>query len=305
MKNVIEMQIPEPQNRGEYMGSGDASTCAGLNAYQSPQQLVQIKQAIRRGTYVEPETTFPMRFGSHNGSLVLDEFGIRTGQVVMDREKWFRHPKYPFIGCHVDGVTVHKGIPAVVEAKTTRQKWDGLPAGIFAQVQQQLACTGYELAFVPVMRFGSEPEIFEVEADPMYQDFLCEKVADIWQHVLNETLPPPMTLDDLKDRYPADEVENIMATQETHEIAEKLYWIKDAIAKAKDQQAVLEMAIKGEMQEAATLISEDGEILATWKSSKPRATFNSKKLKAECPEIYEQFLEIGKPARTFRLKVNP
>ena len=302
MKNIVELQIPEPKGRGDYMGSGDASTCVGENKYQSPQQLATVKQAIRAGTYQEPQSNTLMRFGSFAGPWVLDEFSEQTGQVVMDREKWFRHPEHPFIGCHVDGVTIHKGIPAVVESKTTSLYYSELPQGIIAQVQQQLACTGYELAFVPVCRQGRDFHVYEVEADPMYQDFVINKMAEVWGHVLNETLPPPMTPDDFKERYPDDFGGEALASREAVRMVEKLHWLKDAITKAEDQKTVLEMAIKAEMQENANLVSDDGEIIATWRSTKPRITFNSKKLKSEYPEIYETYLEIGKPNRPFRLK---
>ena len=303
MKNIVELQIPEPQNRGEYLGSGDASTIAGLNKYQTRQELTQIKQAIRAGTYAEPESTLLMRFGSFAGPWVLDEFTHQTGQVVLDRERWFRHPAHRFIGCHVDGVTNYKGLPAVVESKTTSLYYDELPAGIIAQVQQQLACTGFRLAFVPVFRQGRDFHIYEVEADPMYQDHLINMMVDVWDHVLNDTLPPPMTLDDIKSRYPDDLGGEVLASRETEKLITRLRLLKDAIKKADDQKTAIEMSIKAEMKEAARLVSEDtGEILATWKNSKPRTKFNSTKFQKEYPDTYESYLEIGSPMRTFRLK---
>ena len=303
MKNIVELQIPEPSNRGEYMGSGDAPTAVGLNKHQTRQELVQIKQAIRAGTYEEPDSTLLMRFGSYAGPWVLDEFTHQTGQVVIDRERWYRHPKHHFIGCHVDGVTNYKGLPAVVESKTTSLYYDELPAGIIAQVQQQLACTGFELAFVPVFRQGRDFHIYEVEADPMAQDHIVNSMAELWDHIISDTLPPPMTLDDIKSRYPDDFGGEVLATAETEKLAMRLWLLKNAIKKAEDQKTAIEMSIKAEMKEAARLVSGDtGEILATWKNSKPRTKFNTAKFQKEYPEIYESYLEVGSPVRTFRLK---
>ena len=86
-------------------------------------------------------------------------------------------------------------------------------------------------------------------------------------------------------------------------MAMRLWLLKNAIKKAEDQKTAIEMSIKAEMKEAARLVSGDtGEILATWKNSKPRTKFNTAKFQKEYPEIYESYLEVGSPVRTFRLK---
>lgn len=290
-------------DRGTYMGSGDAGVCCGLSKHGTPQTLTQEKQARRVGNFEEPSPSLAMMFGSFNQQFVIEQFQRETGLSVTDSEKFFRHPTHDFIGCHVDGLTMRDGVPCIVEAKTTALYWDEIPDVYIAQVQQQLACTGYELAFMPVLRQGRQFEIFEIEADPMYQDFVISKMVEVWQHVLNDTLPPALTHEDIKSRYPDADGSVALAAAEDIQNANELASVKKQIKELEDQQAVLEMSLKSKMKESDDLITEEGDIIATWKNSKGRSTFDHKRFKEDHPDLHDDYLRSGSSFRTFRLKV--
>ena len=61
----------------------------------------------------------------------------------------------------------------------------------------------------------------------------------------------------------------------------------------------IKQEIQLEMEEADTAYIGDRKI--TWKTTKPRVTLDSKKLKAEMPEIFEEYSKEGNPTRTFRI----
>ena len=50
------------------------------------------------------------------------------------------------------------------------------------------------------------------------------------------------------------------------------------------------------------ILTIHGTIAATWKQSKPRETVDTKKLKAEFPDVFELVKKTGEPVRTFKLK---
>lgn len=291
-------------DRGTYMGSGDAGVCCGLSKHGTPQTLTQEKQARRAGNFDEPAPSLPMMFGSFNQKFVIEQFRRETGLSVTDSEKFFRHPKHDFIGCHVDGLTMRDGVTCIVEAKTTASwSWDEIPEVYIAQVQQQLACTGYELAFMPVLRQGRVFEIFEIEADPMYQDFVISKMVEVWQHVLNDTLPPALTHEDIKSRYPDSDGSVALAAAEDIHNANELSRVTNQIKELKDQQTVLEMSLKAKMKDSNELITEEGDIIATWKNGKGRSNFDHKRFKEDYPDLHNDYWKTGSSFRTFRLKV--
>ena len=45
-----------------------------------------------------------------------------------------------------------------------------------------------------------------------------------------------------------------------------------------------------------------GEHYVSWKSSKPRETFDSKKFKSDHPDLYTNYIKQGEPSRRFEVK---
>ena len=45
-----------------------------------------------------------------------------------------------------------------------------------------------------------------------------------------------------------------------------------------------------------------GEYVVSWKTSKPRETFDSKRFKSDHPEMYTNYIKQGEPSRRFEVK---
>ena len=280
-------------DRKTYMGSSDAAPACGVSPYATPLDVYLAK----RGEPTEIDT-FPIRFGNHNESLVLDEFTRETGRQVSSCQEHFRHPEFTFIGATVDGISDG----AVVEAKTTSVGFDTLPDHIEVQVQEQLACAGLQLAFVPVLMRGRDFKIFEVKADADLQEMILERMARLWLRVQEGDPPPAMSPGDLKRLFPQDKGSEMVADQTLVEAAQKLREIKTNLASLADQKAVLETSIQGEMGEHAVLADSDGHVIATWKTTKASSRFDAKVFKAAQPDVYAEFCKPVNGSRRFILK---
>ncbi len=57
------------------------------------------------------------------------------------------------------------------------------------------------------------------------------------------------------------------------------------------------------MKDAAELLDEAGEVLATWKTSKAGTKFDLESFKADHPELYAKYVRDSEPKRPFLLKV--
>jgi predicted phage-related endonuclease len=86
---------------------------------------------------------------------VLDSYEAATGSKIIRAPDTMRHPKMPWLGCHLDGYAP----PAVVESKAysifNRGEWgtagsDEVPANILWQTQAQMLVAGADHADVPV-----------------------------------------------------------------------------------------------------------------------------------------------------------
>jgi hypothetical protein len=60
--------------------------------------------------------------------------------------------------------------------------------------------------------------------------------------------------------------------------------------------------IQGYMGEASNLVTLDGSVLATWKSAKPTASFDSKLFQSAMPDIYGKFVMQKQGSRRFLVK---
>ena len=280
-------------DRKTYMGSSDAAPACGVSPFATPLDVYLAKRG-------EPNNldSLPLRFGTFNEPFVLSEFTRETGREVSDFQEHFRHPEFAFIGATVDGISDG----AVVEAKTTSLGFDTLPDHIEVQVQEQLACAGMELAFVPVLMRGRDFKIFEVKADADLQEMILERMARLWLRVQEGDPPPAMSPGDVRRLFPVDKGSELVADQTLVEAAQKLREVKTNLASLSDQKAVLETAIQGEMGEHAVLADSDGHVIATWKTTKASSRFDAKAFKAAQPDVYAEFCNHVNGTRRFILK---
>jgi hypothetical protein len=64
----------------------------------------------------------------------------------------------------------------------------------------------------------------------------------------------------------------------------------------------METMIRNALQERDTLVSVSGDVLATWKSSKPSKRFSATLFQQAMPDIYDQFVIEQPGSRRFLVK---
>lgn len=111
-----------------------------------------------------------------------------------------------------------------------------------------------------------------------------------------------MTIEEMKVAFPISKKAAVECSDEVFEHVEQLALITDQMKELKEKESEHKAAIQAAMGEADTL-SHLGQVICTWKSSKPVARFDSAALKAAMPDIYNQYLKTGAPTRRFVLKI--
>lgn len=292
-RTITEEQWKVERRQG--IGGSAIAAIAGVNPWSTPFQAyleiigelkVEENEAMRWGTILEP--------------VVADEYKRRHPEYRIERvNAILQSTKDPiFIGNIDRRILGDKRGPAVLEIKTT-SAWMGgrwrndVPDHVTCQVQWYLGVLGYEWAAVAVLIGGNQYEEFEIERDDEIIEYLQTIAKRFWEEHVVPKVPPAVEASDadaLARLYPEDNGEEIELPPTAQDLLVAYYTAKDieadAVAKRKEAEAKLK-ALLGEHERA---------VLGDWKIRWPTVTTNrldAKALKADHPDIYEQYVKTS------------
>lgn len=287
--------------RRQGIGASDAPAVLGLSPWRTPLEVF-LEKTGRAGPQ---EESLPMRVGRALEPVVLQAFAEETGLSVTRQQERIIDPALPWRWATVDAIADG----ALVEAKTAgdRGEWgepgtDQIPRHYIVQVQHALACTGFKLAYVPVLLSGRDFRVYEVRRDEAIISAITEREVEFWSRIERDDPPPLSSADDVRLRWPVDNGASVLATPEDLEDVAALRTLKDVVRGHESELKTLETKLKTRLGEAAQLIDDDGRVLVTWRSSKPVMRFDADAFKVVHPELYSEFRKAGAPARRFLLK---
>lgn len=191
--------------RRSFIGGSDAPAIVGVSPWKGSLGVWAEKvglaesegsdeEFLELGTVLEPYVA--QRYSKAHGGV----------EVICASEMPFqgltRHPKYSFMGCHVDGLISHrtKG-PGVLQIKTSGfddGEWkDGAPLHYLVQHQHEMETAQVKWGVIAVL-FGAptfHTRFIEYESQPDLVGELIEAEAAFWKHVENKTEPTATALD--------------------------------------------------------------------------------------------------------------
>jgi|HubBroStandDraft_3_1064219.scaffolds.fasta_scaffold08524_2 putative phage-type endonuclease len=256
-------------NKG--IGASECGAVLGIDPYCTPYELwmiktgrmikdVQNEEAVIMGNLLEP--------------VIAKRYAQKTNQRVARVNNAYLHKQFPHMLCHVDRKIVGKR--KIVEIKTANPfstMWgeegtDEVPAHYIAQVQHQLACTGFEESDLIVFRGTTDLRIYNFKPDYDLISLITEKVDHFWNHhILKDVAPPATNRADLKHMFPTNNGNFIEITDEVTMHIEKLSSIKETIKKYEGYKSDIEKLIIEFIADNDGIKSQD-EIIATFKANK-------------------------------------
>ena len=149
--------------------------------------------AEKRGEAEEVVQNEAMSWGNRLEPLIRWRYEELTGRTLRKPEKMLRHPDYPFMGGHVDGIDDE----VVFEAKTARfaDGWgesgsDIFPVDYRVQLLHYLALTGLRRGELAVLIGGSDFRTYTIEPEPELIDDLIREEKRWWlRHVVGGEPP--------------------------------------------------------------------------------------------------------------------
>lgn len=276
------------------IGGSDAAAVLGESKWKTPYKVWREKVFGER----DPDNK-SFEAGRRLEPIIREWYEDETGQKVVI-PGFMRDKHYPFLCGNVDGLTDDK----VIEIKTARfNDWGDTPPNAYVlQCQHYLLLTGKDSADLVVLFAGQDFKVYSIDTNPALQTAMLQHYYQFWQYVESKTPPPPQTLDDLKLMFPASKNDTKTLSQKAIAAYETLIEKKKMLVDIETDIDALEFQIKSELGEFDTGVNSDGKVLCTWKTSKPRQTLDTVRLKTEEPGIYNSYLKQGNVSRTFLLK---
>lgn len=276
--------------RRKGIGGSDAATIVGLNPYNSLFALY----ADKIGKLPPKEDTEVMRQGRDFEEYVAKRFCEATGKKVRRRNYMFRSDEHEFMQADVDREII--GENAGLECKTTSvyNKSDfengEIPLYYYVQMTHYMAVMGYDRMYLAVLVLSKAFHWFVVERDEDEIKSLVSAEKRFWYENVLEHVAPPVdgseaTTEAVKAIYSNDTYTDFTADIKD-EIMSEYETAKELADKADERLKAVKNRISCEMQENGYGVSSDYKI--SW-LPQSRTTIDNKRLRADHPEIFEQY----------------
>ena len=287
------------------IGGSDAAIIAGLNRWKSPFKLWQEKTG-----QVEPEDLSDNEYvywGTVLEQAVADRFTELTGLKVK-KCGTLQSLDYPFMIANVDRLVV--GENAGLECKTANgfkaKEWEGdnVPDGYYLQCQHYMAVTNCEKWYIACLIGGNHFVWKEIPRNEEDIAALIEAEGAFWEDNVKGGIMPDVDgskscSQALAERFPGGVTDSITLPKEADELLAEIDELNEAADRIKDQIESKKNSIKLMLGDYE--IAYAGERKVTWKTQAGRTTIDSKKLKAEMPDVYEKYSKQGNPIRVFKI----
>lgn len=280
--------------RTKGIGGSDVSIIAGINHFKSAHQLW-----LEKTGQIEPEQTDSefTHFGTLLEPIVRKEFTARTGIKVRQKNMLLQSSEYPFMFADLDGVINDNGEKAIFEAKTAsaykKEVWEeGVPAEYMLQIQHYMAVTGANKTYIAALVGGNHFYHYEVTRDDVMISKIIAMEKYFWEtYVIGGVEPIPdgsdATTAYFNDRYALSNGKMIALPDEVLPICNEYEKLSRQLKELETAKNAVGNQIKSFMKEYE--VGTVGNRKITWKSIS-KSTVDTKRLKTEKPEIYNEYL---------------
>ncbi len=284
------------------LGGSDAAAACGLSKWRTAFDLWEEKRDATMFT----EPTILMRVGHALEDLVRDLYCEETGNEIAVIDGMIVHEQYPFMRASIDGFVVNSNI--IYEGKVARYSYewgeplsDDVPQEYIIQCQHNMFVTGAIMCHLGVFfRDTGKYATYIIKADKELQEFLVEQECAFWDCVVTGT-KPELVIGDMNRAFPNSQNTEVKGNAECLRLIAAIQDLKNEEKQIVANIDECELWLKNFMGDNERITTDDGKVLVSWKTSKPRQCFDAQKLKVNDPAIYSQYAYRGKPTRIFRI----
>lgn len=277
----------------------DAGAITGMNPYVSAMEVYQDKISEEIVQFDNES----MRQGRDLENYVAERFMENTGLKVRKANAIYQNEEHPIMLADFDRLIV--GQKAGLECKTvspySADKWkDGdIPLHYQMQVQHYLAVSGFDCWYIAALIYGREFIVHKIERDEELIQYLIAIEERFWNdNVLAKVLPAPDGTERCSEiiakLYFQSDSKRQIELHGFQSLLKRREELVDLINRMEQEKNSIEQQVKLEMQDAEYATAENYRI--SWTSSEARR-LDTKRLKEEQPEVYDQYCKVTKSRR--------
>ncbi|MFD2924200.1 YqaJ viral recombinase family protein [Halobacillus naozhouensis] len=286
------------ESRKKGIGGSDAASIAGLNKWKSP--MVVYMEKIGEAPNTEPTNEEAAYWGNVMEATVAQEFSRRTGLKVRKRNAILQHPEHEWMLANVDRLIVGKneGLECKTASEYLKGEWDGeeIPGAYLLQCQHYMAVTGADAWWIAVLIGGNKFVYKKIDRDEELIAYLIDIEKEFWEGRVVKQEPPEIDGSEasselLKALYPQSEPESETdLDSDTDKLIEGLQQVKEEMNDLNTRKKKYENQLKQILGTYEKGFSN--HYVITYKSQE-RRTVDSKRLKAEKPDLYDEYSKVS------------
>ena len=283
----------------------DCASILGLNPWTSSIELWMDKTGKK---LMDKEVTESMFWGTRLEDTVRDFFAETTGKTVKQIHAVLQHPEVPYLLANIDGLTeTDDHEPAILEVKTVsaygEKNWEnGIPINYELQIRHYLMVTGLRKAYCIALFGGNHTKIYEIDTDDAIEAMLLQEEQKWWSYVVNSVTPPMDASDAAKElldsTFKGGNTEEVELPEEAQKYFDMYFEGQAEAETAKEKIQLATNNLKQYLKDNEVAVLNDHKV--TWKSISSER-LDSKRLKEELPDIYEQYTKKSE-SRRFTVK---
>ena len=280
--------------RRQGIGGSDASSILGLNPYSSAYAVYMDKM----GLAPEVEENEAIWTGREMENAIIRRTSAELGVKVQKRHAILQNPVYPWMLANIDAWIPSLGIG--VEAKST-SSWNHsdfangeIPANYYCQATHYMATTGASEWVLSVAVLGKSFHLFRIKRDEAEITALIEAERLFWNEYVMKNVPPPpdgsLSVDNLiRARFPQAKADGqLVALFGLEDKVEQILDLEGKIKQLERESSRLKQIIELEIASADGGVTQNHYV---YFKSQSRSSIDGQKLKANQPEIYQQYLK--------------
>ena len=278
--------------RKKSIGGSDAGAILGMNQYASPITVYLEKLDLS----TKKESSEAMRLGNDLEGYVASRFMEETGKKVINDNFMYAHDNYEWMTANIDRRVV--GENAGVECKTMSVFGDydleggEVPAHYYCQCQHYMAVMGFDRMYLSILVLQKGIYVLTIDRNEEFISEMIEKEKEFWQqNVESKQMPAPdgsdATEEALKELYPDALSGKEIHDPELDKYIKEYMEISEATKRLDERKKELKGYITVRLEDAEYGIGDNYK--CSYKSQ-TRNTVDSKRLKAEMPDIYNKYV---------------
>lgn len=309
------------EERKKGLGSSEVGTIMGVNAFDTPLKLWRRKC----GLDAPIEETDVMALGHAVEAGVAYMFARATGAIIDDSSAidWIAVSKeMDFLRVSPDRLFWPAGTPEsertmanayMLECKTTSKciDKDSLPQYWFCQIQYQMGVLGLKKCAIGWISAAGGRWSFDytwVDFNEAFFNNMLRHLVKFWGLVQSHTMPRyAISADDLRILYPIANKDSVLTLSSDCEedrkfvkLAKEYQLLCDKSKELDARKDEIKTELGNRIQDKERVIFDDTKIIS-FSSQKGKSSLDGKRLKAERPEVYDEYLTEGNPFRVFKV----